>query len=354
MLLACALAPSTPAWSADTLRQPAPSAGTAAPPPAATAAAPAPSKAAPAGTLVAPASATTVTAATMAPAPATAVQAPAYTPRGADTCIRCHDDPQVLSIFKTRHAVQADARTPFAHSQCESCHGAGGNHAAHLHPGEPRPAIPLFGKNSPGSVAQGNAVCLSCHQDSEHVGWQGSVHDREGLSCTSCHQIHPEHDPVLAVGSQPDVCYRCHQKVRADFQKISAHPVYYGNMDCSSCHSTHDSLTPALLNAQTLNDTCYTCHAEKRGPFLWEHAPVAEDCSNCHVPHGSVNEALLANRPPLLCQSCHATQDHPSFAFTSGGLPGGAASGFLLEQGCMNCHSQVHGSNDPSGAALNR
>ena len=39
--------------------------------------------------------------------------------------------------------------------------------------------------------------------------------------------------------------------------------------------------------ARHLNDTCYDCHAEFRGPYLWEHAPVPEDCSNCHDPHGS-------------------------------------------------------------------
>jgi len=280
--------------------------------------------------------------------------APVYTPRGADTCLRCHDDPAVLAIFKTKHAVQADPHTPFAHLQCETCHGAGSEHAAHLHPGETRPPIPRFGSKSPATVQMGNATCLSCHQDSDHIGWQGSIHDREGLSCTSCHTIHAEHDPVLAVTSQPQVCYRCHQKVRADFQKASAHPVSQGDMDCSSCHSPHDSLAPALLKAQTINDNCYTCHAEKRGPYLWEHPPVTEDCSECHVPHGSVNPTLLVSRPPFLCQSCHATADHPSVAFTPGGLPGGAPNGFLLGESCLNCHSQIHGSNDPSGAELNR
>jgi len=348
LLVLCSIQLAEPVWAAPLRDQMASAASAAAP--AASTVVSAATSSAPGMTSVTQATTTPVN----APATTSVAEAPAYTPRGADTCIRCHDDPKVLSIFKTRHAVQADARTPFAHLQCEACHGAGANHGAHLHPGEPRPPIPRFGKDSPATVAEGNAVCLSCHQDSEHVGWQGSVHDREGLSCTSCHQIHPEHDPVMAVSSQPDVCYQCHQKERADFQKTSAHPVYYGNMDCSSCHSVHDSLTPALLNAQTLNDTCFTCHAEKRGPFLWEHAPAAEDCSNCHVPHGSVNPALLTSRPPLLCQSCHATQDHPSFAFTSGGLPGRAPNGFLLEQSCMNCHSQVHGSNDPSGAVLNR
>ena len=43
----------------------------------------------------------------------------------------------------------------------------------------------------------------------------------------------------------------------------------------------------ANLKAASVNEQCYTCHTEKRGPFLWEHAPVRESCLNCHTPHGS-------------------------------------------------------------------
>ena len=105
-----------------------------------------------------------------------------------------------------------------------------------------------------------------------------------------------------------------------------------------------------------MNQTCYTCHAEKRGPFLWEHAPAAEDCTLCHDPHGSVNPARLKKNPPLLCQQCHSIAGHPSVARTPAGLPGGAGGGsaFLLAGSCLNCHSQIHGSNHPSGVKLMR
>ncbi|MGZ8259496.1 MAG: cytochrome c3 family protein, partial [Caldimonas sp.] len=116
------------------------------------------------------------------------------------------------------------------------------------------------------------------------------------------------------------------------------------------------SRTVAMLTKPTLNQTCYSCHADKRGPLLWEHAPVAEDCSLCHSAHGSVRPALLNKVPPLLCQQCHAPADHPSLARTSQSLPGGPAGGaiFLVNGACMNCHSQVHGSNHPAGARLMR
>src|SRR5450759_6032237 len=55
----------------------------------------------------------------------------------------------------------------------------------------------------------------------------------------------------------------------------------------------------------TVNETCYTCHAEKRGPFLFAHQPAVEDCTNCHTPHGSNITPLLKSRPPFMCQECH-------------------------------------------------
>jgi DmsE family decaheme c-type cytochrome len=284
----------------------------------------------------------------------TAAETPAFSPKGADSCLKCHDDPRVKTIFKTPHGAVSDARAPFAQAQCESCHGPGGEHAKRLHAGDPRPPIPMFGKSSPATVAQQNNSCLSCHQGGHRIAWDGSAHERDGVACVSCHQVHAEHDPVTVVREQPAVCYTCHRQMRADFEKFSAHPLRDGGMSCTSCHAPHDSLFPALLKKPTVTQTCYTCHADLRGPFLWEHPPVAEDCSNCHVPHGSSKPALLTRRPPQLCQQCHASDDHPRVAFTGNGLPSGNASAFVVGGSCLNCHSHVHGSNAPSGADLSR
>jgi DmsE family decaheme c-type cytochrome len=127
-------------------------------------------------------------------------------------------------------------------------------------------------------------------------------------------------------------------------------------MACSDCHAPHGSSGPAMLAKSTLNQTCTSCHAEKRGPMLWEHAPVAEDCSLCHNAHGSVRPALLTKSPPLLCQQCHEPAGHPSVPRTGNGLPanGGTGAIFVVAGSCTNCHSQVHGSNHPSGAKLMR
>jgi DmsE family decaheme c-type cytochrome len=283
--------------------------------------------------------------------------APAYSNRGADTCIKCHDEESkfpVLSIFKTRHAQPADPRTPFAQLQCETCHGPGAQHAEEVPEGQKQAPIIAFGRKSWVPTEKQNQICLGCHQSQNRVGWHSSPHGGNDVACVSCHSIHATHDAVLTAAEQPDVCYTCHRQQRAEFDKPSVHPVRFGQLACNSCHQVHDAIATKLLIKPTVNELCYTCHAEKRGPFLWEHAPVPEDCTTCHTPHGSIHASLLVKLPPLLCQQCHSQLGHPSVARTAAGLPEANPSGFLLAGSCLNCHAQVHGSNSPSGVKLMR
>jgi DmsE family decaheme c-type cytochrome len=122
-------------------------------------------------------------------------------------------------------------------------------------------------------------------------------------------------------------------------------PVREGKVVCSDCHNPHGSFTESLLKKDSINDTCYTCHAEKRGPFLFEHAPVRENCDNCHDPHGSINEFSLKISRPRLCMECH-------------GMGHGTANGIndpkTMGRACNNCHTQVHGSNAPAGFLMHR
>lgn len=188
------------------------------------------------------------------------------------------------------------------------------------------------------------------------VGAPGRPSEREDTPCASCHKVHAEDDQVRVKNEQPQVCYDRHKEQRTDFHKPSRHPVRYGQMAWSECHNTHGTTAQkALLDKPTLNQTCYGCHAEKRGPLLWEHAPVAEDCALCHTPHGSSNPALLTKPPPLLCQQSHSQAGHLSVAPTTSGLaPTFSTAPFLLGWSCLNCHTQVQGSNHPSGAKLMR
>jgi DmsE family decaheme c-type cytochrome len=273
-------------------------------------------------------------------------------------CTRCHDEsdnPQLLAIGKTRHGTLADSRVP----TCTNCHGESETHAKAREGGGKRPPPDrYFAKNSLTPIEERNNACLSCHEkDSRRDHWMGSTHQSRDVACTSCHQIHTAHDDVRDRHTQPEVCFTCHKEQRTQINKPSHHPIPEGKMGCSDCHNPHGSVGPKLVKRDSVNDTCYTCHMEKRGPFVHTHEPVAEDCSNCHNPHGTTAENMLKARPPFLCHQCHtphggqvaqlAGQRQPP-GLLSGTTSGKSGINYTMARGCVNCHTQVHGTNNPS------
>jgi DmsE family decaheme c-type cytochrome len=280
--------------------------------------------------------------------------------RGDAKCTRCHDegdDYPVLAIGKTRHGVKADGRTP----SCTSCHGESERHANKPEnvTERPKPDVLFIGK-SKSPAATRNASCLSCHSgDPKRSHWAGSQHANADVACTSCHQVHTAHDKVRDKATQPEVCFACHKEQRTQVNKPSHHPIPEGKMACTDCHNPHGSVGPKLMKRDSTNETCYTCHMEKRGPFVHTHEPVAEDCANCHNPHGTTAENLLKARPPFLCHPCHtphggqvaqvAGQGQPA-ALLSALTSGKSGINYTMARGCVNCHTQVHGTNNPSTA----
>lgn len=277
-------------------------------------------------------------------------------PANAEGCLNCHDQPAVTSVLHTVHMVMADPRTGVAAQGCQSCHGDSSAHVAPVPAGETRPApAVVFDGPHASPVAVRNESCAGCHRGGTATHWQGSLHAVSEVACTNCHASHPVQDKVLVAATQAPVCFSCHADKRAAALKPSHHPVLEGRMACADCHNPHGSLTQTMLRGATVNDTCLTCHDEKRGPFLWEHAPVQEECTICHTPHGTVQASLLRQRPPYLCQNCHDSSLHNSQPFTGASLPGGALpSRQMVLRACLNCHSAVHGSNHPSGVRLSR
>jgi DmsE family decaheme c-type cytochrome len=119
------------------------------------------------------------------------------------------------------------------------------------------------------------------------------------------------------------------------------------------CHNPHGGIGPSSLHTATVNETCYSCHAEKRGPNLYEHPPVREDCVLCHEAHGSNHASLLKHQAPWLCQQCHSSAGHSGRLYQGQDLDNrGVAQ--LRGQACVNCHSRIHGSNHSSGARFQR
>jgi DmsE family decaheme c-type cytochrome len=275
--------------------------------------------------------------------------------KGDAKCTRCHDETEdypVLSIGKTKHGVIADARTPI----CTSCHGESETHANKPEGVTERPKPErVFGKASKTPIDERNGACLTCHQGDQRIHWAGSTHATRDLACTSCHQVHTGHDRVRDKLTQAEVCITCHKDKRVEINRPFRHPILEGKVACSDCHNPHGSVGPALMARDSVNDTCFTCHMEKRGPFVRNHPPVIENCAICHNPHGTTTANLLKLRPPFLCQQCHEPTSHrgtiPADVFGSGLS---TARTVVLARGCVNCHTNIHGTNNPVNEAGER
>lgn len=253
-------------------------------------------------------------------------------------CADCHDD--AIDTFRhTEHAriFEHGPKGELQALNCESCHGP-----RSLHVDDPDLSLTL-------TADQYSQVCLQCHQGSDRMYWNSSLHEAAGVNCVDCHSVMEKRNDkaLLAAAAEPTVCFDCHAEVQGQMRKPSHHPVQEGRLDCSSCHNPHGSVGPSMLVAATVNATCFNCHQDKRGPFLWEHPVVREDCSSCHTAHGSNNPGLLNTKGAFLCLQCHSYGGHVN-------LPRYNRVSSPYGQGCVNCHLTQHGSNHPSGAKFTR
>jgi DmsE family decaheme c-type cytochrome len=274
--------------------------------------------------------------------PARAASAQAGNYLGEDTCIGCHDT-EGKQLHQTLHGKAQNPRAPEAAHGCETCHGPG---QAHLDDPSKPGSIRRFPTMKPRDVAD---TCLACHSRT-HTQWKGSMHDARNLSCITCHSIHsPKSEKAqLKAVTTRETCAGCHKMEVAKLQRSGHMPLREGKMDCTSCHNPHGTTNVRMLRVGNwINETCVACHAEKRGPFLWDHAPVREACNTCHDPHGSNNDRMLVAKLPMLCQRCHIGTRHPSTIYDANQLT--ARSNRLIGRGCVNCHAQIHGSNSPAG-----
>jgi DmsE family decaheme c-type cytochrome len=290
-------------------------------------------------------------------------------------CANCHED-KWNAIDLTAHGAKNDANG----SMCQACHGDASEHLKD--PMKAKPANP-FAKGKP--AGEQAAVCLTCHSSNRNLAfWTSGKHALNEVACSNCHSIHgekilPTYNGVNLVTkavtinkfvttflpNQSEVCGTCHQQIRAATFKPSHHPIIEGKIKCSDCHNPHGSLSPSMVKQPTINDQCYSCHTDKRGPYVFNHPPVEENCVTCHNPHGSVHLKLLNEEAPNLCQDCHDGSRHPGTIYGAAGgwvcAPGDTSAACagktgqfnanvntrLVGRACVNCHNAIHGSNAP-------
>ena len=274
---------------------------------------------------------------------------------GSEACASCHEDVSKGFAVSPHAPLMAHAGLPLDKQGCEGCHGPG-----RIHQAEENAEVIAFRKMTP---EESSAACMRCHgQTLSEVHWKVNEHKKAGLSCVSCHQIHPTSDPALTgvkKGNAKDarspifvakgdpkpmlkadeatLCGSCHGPTLGDFKHASHHPVPEGSMVCRDCHTPHPT-KDAKVRKDALKNNCVTCHTEMAGPFVFEHDPVSghtgDGCLECHQPHGSNNPKMLNSVSRGLCSQCHTDKLGRHY-------PG---------QTCWTagCHVASHGSNtDP-------
>jgi len=264
-----------------------------------------------------------------------------------DTCYRCHGDLAEAASIAGPHQICGPNGF-----NCTTCHDAHGS-------------LLEYSRKD---------LCLECHErGSPTMAWHSSIHELNGVSCTDCHNPHPNPNVPQVVNvshtnifrpkrlpmsvQDPQTCYKCHPQIYALNSLPSHHPILEGKMVCGDCHDAHGQ-REGNLNAERLNLLCWKCHADKQGPFAYEHPPVTENCGICHNPHGTVTNNLLKQPPTFLCLRCHTGHRRSSHGYGAGDGYGDRVDIDAVPDlrqayytDCTNCHTQIHGSDLPNSEA---
>ena len=231
-----------------------------------------------------------------------------------ENCLGCHGQ----KINRERFAS-----SPHGKNGCTSCHLQGVELKKHM----------------TGSIKLEKVRCERCHAN-ESKELAKSVHGKQGMTCTSCHNdIHHstnnKGDRVQAAKS----CLKCHDKQKGFLNSVHGKGLLKGNPDSPGCAECHNGLhaiskvQPATTNEGRMFHTtaCIKCHNDEK---KMEHNKVsttaaetylesyhgksfrlgfpekAAGCSDCHTSHdvlkkddpsSSINKANLSNT----CAKCH-------------------------------------------------
>ncbi|MCB1020232.1 MAG: hypothetical protein KDC27_09900 [Acidobacteria bacterium] len=165
-------------------------------------------------------------------------------------CFRCHSTgPLALGEGFAIEPSEAGV-------QCETCHGAGGEHAALAAAGKldaARPAIANPGRLAPDALLE---ACGQCHRPPAQQPSEIDYRDPWNV----------RHQPLYLVRS---ACYR-----------------ESGALTCMSCHDAHGALVrndPGRYDA-----ACKSCHATETACGAGKTA----DCARCHMPKVEPQEGL--------------------------------------------------------------
>ena len=266
---------------------------------------------------------------------------------GSEACAGCHED--ISKAFAKNPHASLDKNSRWTGKACEACHGPGAKHADSTSATDIVNPVRL-------QPAKADEVCLACHRNQPtQVGRLQGGHARSAIPCTSCHDMHKTGMQSAFVRLKQnqhvtELCSSCHRDAAAAFLKPHHHKVPEGAMSCTACHNPHGAFQSRniRLASSGTEPGCLSCHSDKRGPFIYDHAPVRnEPCTTCHEPHGSVNPRMLTRQEVFyVCLECHANVSSASFGSVPPAFHNMASPRY---RSCTTCHVKIHGSNADRG-----
>ena len=215
-----------------------------------------------------------------------------------------------------------------------------------------------------GATFVGTKECATCHdkivrdfRTADHAKLMAKGDNAKDMGCESCHGPGSKHvaagggaGTIVNPKKSPETCFQCHLDKKAEFSLPYTHPVLSGKVSCSDCHNPHkgNAIKGGGTQLSGKNETCFQCHKQQFGPFVFRHDAVRDGCTTCHSPHGSVNQKMLTERNQTLCLKCHADTGAKLANPTLG--PSGGHLSNVQRGACWSagCHEAVHGSNTNS------
>jgi DmsE family decaheme c-type cytochrome len=258
----------------------------------------------------------------------------------AASCADCHE--QAKAFAGNPHARGALKNGAVPNDVCATCHGDG---AEHMAGGGDKTKI-----TKPAGRKGADETCMMCHdKTTDRISRSAGVHaNSAAVNCLTCHSIHSADPQSEALVAKPTtaLCGDCHSTQVATMQsKPYAHRLGRGGVECTTCHEPHGRVAKSALRTTRADEApCVGCHADKRGPFVFQHGALAVgECTTCHEQHGSSNPRQLKRATVAqLCIECHS----PIGATTLGSQPPSFHNTSTARtQNCTTCHVAIHGSN---------
>lgn len=236
-----------------------------------------------------------------------------------------------------------------------------------------------------------NDDCLACHSDNsltmekngkeislfvDEKVLQASPHKK--IECLSCHEGFNPEDLPHKENIQPIDCMTCHKdaKIKHLFhpQMMRAATNAPGkDVNCKSCHGTHDAKPYKNIGRSNSINECAKCHTNYFNEFkasvhgFGTGANEKPGCVNCHrsqVTRGTYGNNILGLKTAqqTLCLSCHSNDPlvRARFAYNKSFVAGADSNthGMLLKAGngsaasCVDCHQshKVMSTDDPASS----